>query len=64
MNELIKPREAAKMLAVSLSTLRKWIMDGNLTEIRTIGGHRRFKLSEIKNILEKYEQNKHTKRMA
>ena len=56
MEKLIKPKEAAGMLAVTIDTLRKWVDAKQLSEIRTIGNHRRYKLSEIEGIIKKYEQ--------
>jgi putative resolvase len=48
MNKLLSISEAAKMLGVSESTLRRWEREGRLQpDERTIGGQRRYKLSSI-----------------
>lgn len=53
MSELISPKKAAEMLGVSTNTLRNWSENGKITVVKTIGNHRRYKLSEIKQILSK-----------
>jgi excisionase family DNA binding protein len=53
MSELISPREAAKITGVSPNTLRNWEEAGKLTSVKTMGGHRRYKLSEIKQLVDK-----------
>ena len=42
--------EAAKILGVSIETLRRWDRAGKLNSIRTPGGQRRFALSEIERV--------------
>ncbi len=59
--ELIKPKEAAQILAVSVATLRQWVKNKKISEIRTLGNHRRFKLDEINIILDGYEKHKQEK---
>jgi putative resolvase len=49
MNRLISISKAAKILGVSISTLRRWEAEGKITsESRHEGGHRRYDLSKIK----------------
>jgi putative resolvase len=43
----VTPKEAAKILGVSISSLRRWENEGKLKAIRTPGGQRRFVLEEI-----------------
>lgn len=43
----VTPREAAKILGVHVSSLRRWENEGKLKAIRTPGGQRRFILEEI-----------------
>src|SRR5258708_19943640 len=45
--------EAAKYLGVSTKTLRRWEASGNLSPIRTTGGHRRYALSDLAEITKK-----------
>jgi len=41
------PAEAARMLGVATSTLRRWAEEGKLQSGTTIGGHRRYRESDI-----------------
>jgi putative resolvase len=50
--ELITPKKASQLLCVSLSSLRNWEKEGKLRCIRTCGGHRRYRLDDIKKLLE------------
>ena len=49
--KLITPATAAKMLGVTVMTIRNWENDGKLKAIKTFGGHRRFRLSDIKKLI-------------
>lgn len=51
--KLISITQAAKLLGVCPQTLRNWQKEGRikLTVINTMGGHRRYKLSEINKYL-------------
>lgn len=53
MEKLISPRKAAEMLGVATETLRGWEINDKLKAIKTLGGHRRYKLKDIKEIYEK-----------
>ena len=44
------PAEAARMLGVATSTLRRWAEEGKLQSGSTIGGHRRYRESDIKRL--------------
>lgn len=48
MNRMIPISEAANVLGVSVTTLRRWEKTGKLTSNRTHAGHRRYDLSKIK----------------
>ena len=50
MEELIGIKKAAHMLGVDPETLRNWDNNGQLKAIRTKGGHRRYKLSDIQKL--------------
>lgn len=52
MNKLLSPQQAAKMLNVTITTLRNWDVAGKIKAIRTLGGHRRYKLQDIKKIVD------------
>jgi molybdopterin-binding protein len=44
---LIAPREAAKILGISYSTVKRWIHTKQLRSVQTIGGHHRIPESEL-----------------
>lgn len=52
MDELIGIRRASKMLGVNPETLRNWDKNEKFKAIRTKGGHRRYKLSDIEKLQE------------
>lgn len=45
------PAEVAAMWGVNVKTVTRWAQAGKLTSIRTLGGHRRYRESEIKALL-------------
>ena len=47
MEKLVSIGKAAKILGVSIVTLRRWDEDGRLVSIKTEGGHRRYDISKI-----------------
>jgi excisionase family DNA binding protein len=51
MNKLITIKEASELLSVTPKTLRRWDKLGSLNPVRTVGGHRRYKISDIKNFI-------------
>lgn len=51
-DRLLTPAEVAAMFRVNPKTVTRWARAGKLTAIRTLGGHRRFRASEIKRCLE------------
>jgi putative resolvase len=46
----VTPKEAAKILGVHVSSLRRWENEGKLKAIRTPGGQRRFIIEEVEKI--------------
>jgi len=46
MDELIDITKASKLFGVSTKTLRRWDNEGKLKAYRTMGGHRRYKLTD------------------
>lgn len=46
-DKLIPAGKAASLLGVHPDTLRRWDADGTLTALRTPGGHRRYRMSDI-----------------
>ena len=49
--ELLTPSEVAKMFRVNPKTVTRWARSGRISAIRTLGGHRRFRASEIEKFL-------------
>jgi excisionase family DNA binding protein len=48
---LLTPAEVASLFRVDPKTVTRWAKEGKLTSIRTLGGHRRYKDSEVKALL-------------
>ena len=46
---LLTPAEVASLFRVDPKTVTRWAKSGKLTSIRTLGGHRRYKESELKH---------------
>ena len=51
MDKLLTLKETEKLLNVSKSTLQRWDNSGKLKAIRTEGGHRRYKQSDIERLI-------------
>ncbi|ACV09983.1 BldC family transcriptional regulator [Jonesia denitrificans] len=49
---LLTPAEVASMFRVDPKTVTRWAKGGKLSSIRTLGGHRRYKQSEVEKLLE------------
>ena len=54
---LLTPAEVASLFRVDPKTVTRWAKSGKLTSIRTLGGHRRYKESEVKALLLKTTNN-------
>ena len=54
---LLTPSEVAALFRVNPKTVTRWARAGKLNAIRTLGGHRRFKASEIRACLEEMSQS-------
>lgn len=50
---LLTPAEVAAMFRVDPKTVTRWAKAGKLSSIRTLGGHRRYKESEVQGFLAK-----------
>ena len=48
---LLTPSEVAALFRVDPKTVTRWAKAGKLTPIRTLGGHRRYRKSEVENLL-------------
>ena len=49
---LMTPGEVAAMFRVDPKTVTRWAAAGRIGSIRTPGGHRRFRESEVRTLLE------------
>lgn len=48
---LLTPAEVAAVFRVDPKTVTRWAKSGKLTAIRTLGGHRRYRKSEVQQLL-------------
>jgi excisionase family DNA binding protein len=55
--KLLTPAEVAALFRVDPKTVTRWAKAGKLTSIRTLGGHRRYKESEVKALLKSITPN-------
>lgn len=49
---LLTPGEVAQLFGVDPKTVARWSDAGKLDALRTLGGHRRYRLSEVEALLE------------
>lgn len=50
-DRLLTPAEVADVFRVDPKTVTRWASGGRIESIRTPGGHRRFRESEIRSLL-------------
>lgn len=55
---LLMPAEVATMFRVDPKTVTRWAKAGRLTSIRTLGGHRRYREREVRELLEGVPQQR------
>lgn len=48
---LLTPAEVAALFRVDPKTVTRWAKAGKLSSIRTLGGHRRYRESEVRELL-------------
>jgi excisionase family DNA binding protein len=48
---LLTPAEVAAMFRVDPKTVTRWAKAGKLSSIRTLGGHRRYRETEVRELL-------------
>ena len=51
--ELLRPSQAAALLHVTVDTLRGYAQAGELSPVRTPGGHRRYPLADVRAFIER-----------
>ena len=49
---LLTPAEVAAYFRVDPKTVTRWAKAGKITAIKTLGGHRRYRASEVNELLE------------
>ena len=50
-NNLLTPREAARLIGISYSTIKQWILTGKLKTVKTPGGHHRIAQTSLRRFL-------------
>ena len=50
-DSLLTPSEVASLFRVDPKTVTRWAKAGKLSSIRTLGGHRRYRESEVRDLL-------------
>jgi excisionase family DNA binding protein len=50
-DRLLTPGEVAALFRVDAKTVTRWAANGRINSIRTPGGHRRFRESEVQALL-------------
>lgn len=48
---LLTPAEVASLFRVDPKTVTRWAKSGKLSSIRTLGGHRRYREAEVRELL-------------
>lgn len=54
MNSVLSTKEVARLLNLAESTIKRWADDGNLLCIKTLGGHRKFRMADIVKFAEEH----------
>ena len=54
-DSLLTPAEVAALFRVNPKTVTRWARAGKITAIRTLGGHRRYRATEIQRCLQQME---------
>jgi excisionase family DNA binding protein len=56
---LLTPAEVAALFRVDPKTVTRWAKAGKLSSIRTLGGHRRYRESEVRALLDSLASERH-----
>jgi excisionase family DNA binding protein len=51
-DRLLTPGEVAQVFRVDAKTVTRWAKAGRISSVRTPGGHRRFRESEVRALLD------------
>ncbi len=57
---LLTPSEVATLFRVDPKTVTRWAKAGKISSIRTLGGHRRYRESEVRTLLGEVPQPRAT----
>lgn len=52
---LLTSTEAAALLGIGRTTLKEWVKQGKVPALRTLGGHHRFSMGTILNVLDQMQ---------
>lgn len=52
-DRIFTPKEVGKMFGVDVKTVTRWAQAGKLPSFRTLGGHRRYRESDITAAVER-----------
>ena len=55
---LLTPSEVASLFRVDPKTVTRWAKAGKLSSIRTLGGHRRYREQEVRDLLDGLPQQR------
>lgn len=55
--ELISPKQVARAIGVSESTLKRWCDQGLIKTVRTAGGHRKMQIGDVMTFLRSHDQH-------
>ena len=55
---LLTVAEVAEMFRVSPKTVSRWAQDHLISSVRTVGGHRRFRADEVRELLSRFDEAK------
>lgn len=56
-DRLMTPAEVAKAFRVAPKTVTRWAEDGKISFVRTLGGHRRYRESEVRTLIDGTNNN-------
>lgn len=56
---LLTPAEVAALFRVDPKTVTRWAKAGKLSSIRTLGGHRRYRETEVRRLLRGVQTGTH-----
>ena len=56
-SKVLNSEEAARILGVNVSSIKRWTDEGKLECIRTVGGHRKFDIAQLANFVSRNKKN-------